>query len=93
MIYLLLNNGAKIDALDSFGRTALHCAARNSQLDVAAALLEKGADTEILDCDGFSALHVAAEASCEEIVSLLIEEGADLNARIEKEGANDGSST
>lgn len=56
----LLERGAAIDGVDSYGRTALMLAADNGQFEAARWLLERGADMDLADAAGRTALQVAA---------------------------------
>ncbi|KAK3395314.1 hypothetical protein B0H63DRAFT_492216 [Podospora didyma] len=76
---ILLNKGADINALDSTGRSALHCAVEGERMDAVTLLVERGADVNILDGKGLSALHFAVEKGMEDAVVLFIEQGADPN--------------
>lgn len=58
-IELLLDSGASIDEIDTFGRSALHLAAQEDVHGVAAILLERGADPSLLDSDGNRASEIA----------------------------------
>ena len=65
--------GARIDAVDDRGRTALYIAAAEGNLEVLKWLLSNGADPLCCASDGRSALHAAAanghRAACEELFS------------------------
>lgn len=76
---LLLNKGGDINAYDSTGRTALHCALEGSRMDAFKLLVERGANVSRCDSKGLSPLHVAVDKGLEEAVVLLIEKGADPN--------------
>ncbi len=98
IVKALLNKGANADAVDSYGHTLLHWAAREGYTDIAELLLEKGANVNIQDNDLWTPLHFAtknkvfmgyadrpANASAE-TVKFLIKKGADVN--IENEDGN-----
>jgi ankyrin repeat protein len=71
-----------INAIDIFGNTPLHFAAKSGNLDLVKYLIEeKGADFNAPDNDGKIALHFAARWAKLDVVKYLIEEkGADFNA-------------
>jgi len=60
-------------------RPALHWAAENGLVDIAALLIDQGADPNETDHFGNTALHVAL--SYPDMVQLLLESGADVNAK------------
>ena len=61
MITLLLDAGADVNAVDSFGRPALMFAIEKDNPDVISLLLEAGADVNAVDKNGKSALMYAIE--------------------------------
>ncbi|TPX30758.1 hypothetical protein SmJEL517_g05739 [Synchytrium microbalum] len=61
------------------GRTALHVAADNSQIDVVNWLLDSGALTDTKDQLGCTSLYLAARKGLVEIVKALKDHGADLD--------------
>ena len=63
VVTLLLDAGARIDAVDNRGRTALMTAAELGRAAVVDALLARGADRTIMDKSGKSALDLAADES------------------------------
>lgn len=75
-VRLLLEHGARIEAADKEGRTALMLAAAEGQTDVARELLRHGARVDAADHEGRSALRIAREANHEEMVKLLSEAAA-----------------
>jgi ankyrin repeat protein len=76
VVKLLLEKGAKIEAKDSEGRTALFIAANRGNTDVVKLLLEKGANIDVKNTvTGETALHMAAVRGNVEIVMLLLEKG------------------
>ena len=80
---LLLENGADLTAKGAFGRTALHLAVRNGDIDpqVIRLLLDSGADVAARSDEGATPLHHAARHSGPEVVRILLERGADVAAR------------
>lgn len=87
---LLIERGAAIDAVDSWGKTPLYCAAeyceshRPDGLNVMRKLLDLGANPDVVSC-GQSLLFRAAVWD-EQKVRLLVEKGADLNMKYGKNG-------
>lgn len=79
IMQILLDKGAEVDALDSTGRTALHCAIEGSRTDAVQMLVQRGANVSQPDGKGLSPLRLAVEKGMEEGVMLLIERGADPN--------------
>ena len=57
----LIQRGSAIDAVDMYGQTALHIAARNGLADAVNVLLQKRAKLEICDKSGKTPLEVAVE--------------------------------
>ena len=81
---LLAIEPALLQARDSDGSTALHCAAWKGQRELIVYLLASGADVQAHNTNdhwGTTALHAAAHANEAAIVQLLIAAGADVNAR------------
>ncbi|KAK4515701.1 uncharacterized protein ATC70_010654 [Mucor velutinosus] len=65
---------------DSHGRTALHRACSEGDIDKAASLLKKGVNTNAVDKDNWTPLHYAAQHGHLDIAKLLIQHGADMNS-------------
>ncbi|GAN08129.1 conserved hypothetical protein [Mucor ambiguus] len=65
---------------DNRGRTALHRACSEGDIDKAASLLKKGVNTNAADKDNWTPLHYAAQHGHLEIAKLLIQHGADMNS-------------
>lgn len=65
------------------GRTALHLAALQGEMQVAEALLNGGANVDARDKHGDTPLHLAAAKGNLAIVKMLVARGADVNARDE----------
>lgn len=71
----LIQAGADVHAVDSYGRNALMVAAGHGYLDIVKLLLEKGANVNTL-INGRSPLKSAAYCGHFDVVKLLIEHGA-----------------
>lgn len=74
---LLIRNGANIDDIDVFGRTALHYATMYGFTETADMLMYYDADVNVADVTGYSPLCYAVQNDLEDIVMLLKLEGAD----------------
>ena len=71
-----LNHGAKVDAKDNKGRTALMWAASHGNEQIVRFLLEHGADVNAADANGDTALIYAADRGNTGLVQLLKDKGA-----------------
>lgn len=80
----LLSQGAKVNAKDKDGNTALHYAAGGGHEEVVASLLKRGVDVNAKDKDGNAALHYAAANGNTKAVEQLLEAGA----KIDRRGSN-----
>ncbi|HZX70643.1 MAG TPA: ankyrin repeat domain-containing protein [Rhodanobacter sp.] len=78
-VLTLLANGADASVADTDGNTALHYAARSTDLSVAAALLDAGAPIDALNQQGQSALVVACHAANWPVAELLLKRRAKLH--------------
>jgi uncharacterized protein len=78
---ILANEGADINALDSFGNTPLHTAVAWQADQTTKYLLLRGADVRLRNLSGNSPLHTAVLQRSPEIVRILVEFGAPLEAR------------
>ena len=65
-----------MNALDREGRTALHYAACDGDIDSVCRLVADGADVNLQDKRGWTPLHFAAQARSKESVVYLLEHGA-----------------
>jgi len=77
-----LRLGEKVDAVFTMGRTALHCAAANSNIEAVSTLLMYSPDVKICDTNGNTALHIACSRSgpeSEQIIEKLISSGAEVD--------------
>lgn len=63
IVRMLLARGARVDAVDDTGRTALHHAAAAGRLDVARLLLDRGADVDARTARGERALDFVLRIS------------------------------
>lgn len=81
---ILLSRGAKIEARDSSGRTALHYAVQGGSLGCIKAFLEVEADARTADYHGLAPLHnviyFTDKRKVGDIISCLCAYGADLEA-------------
>ncbi|MBR1778317.1 MAG: ankyrin repeat domain-containing protein [Alphaproteobacteria bacterium] len=85
-VALLVNTGAKINAREKFGRTALFYSVMSNQIKSVKALLERGADPNIPDAKGMTPLMVTALNGYAECAELLLQGGAvkTINAKDDK---------
>jgi ankyrin repeat protein len=74
----LLNNGAKVNFQNHFGRTPLHRAADENREAVVRLLLANGAQVNARDCRGSTPLIVSSEFAGLPVLKLLVEAGADV---------------
>jgi ankyrin repeat protein len=82
MVNLLARHGAKLDATDSEGLTALSIAAQNTKIKSATTLIEAGADTNhVAGSGGYTPLMLAATAGSQSIVEALLKHAAKVNAK------------
>ena len=80
---LLIENGARIDHIDSDGNTELHLAAMRGFADLIRLLLEKGADIHAVNQKNHTALYYAAKHGYRHAAEALIEGGADKSTIME----------
>lgn len=85
MMEFLHSYGVKVNSCDSKGRTALHVAAANDDVDAVCRLIEWGADVNIYDHRKRTPIHDAAAGGNTKTTMLLLEVGADMNAKDERE--------
>lgn len=76
----LIDAGAKVGVTDKYCRSALHCAVREGNVDIAHALMANEADVNQLDGFRCSPLITAIQNNHIEAVKTLIEHGADVNS-------------
>ena len=75
---------ADINAVDAFGRTALHFAVKSGCLDIVKILMNKGAAVNATTLCKETALHFAAEAVHTEIADLLFESKCPIDSKYSK---------
>ena len=84
----LINYGAKVNATNNKGMTALLKACAYRQMDVVKVLLETGADPTIVDDAHYSSLHAAVDGRCSiGTLRALIDHGAHIDVT-RKDGTN-----
>lgn len=76
----LLRSGAKVNAEDAWGCSALHVAAECKQTSVARILLDKGADVNAREAWDEIPLHFAARSGGADMCELLVSRGSQVNA-------------
>lgn len=77
IIILLIDAGADINSIDSFGNTVLHYAVEQENIDLVELFLKLGCDVnQTLRHDRDTILHYACFQKNREIISKLIENGA-----------------
>ncbi|XP_078034876.1 calcium-independent phospholipase A2 VIA [Augochlora pura] len=84
VINALIETNCDIDALNFYGRTALHIMAMRKRLPCLVALLSHMASVNIVDHNGDTPLHLAVHEGTEAIVQMLICFGAHINAKNKK---------
>ena len=78
----LVTKGADINAIDIYGQTILHEAAREWSPDVAKFIVQLGGNVQATDYFGRAPLHFASANDHTDMISYLISQGADVNIRI-----------
>jgi len=77
-----LRLGDNVNTVYTMGRTALHCAAANTNLEAVSTLLMYKPDVKACDTTGYSALHMAcsrAGTASPQIIEKLLAAGAEIN--------------
>ena len=77
----LTEKGADVDARDRWGRTLLHYASRDGEVEAVRTLIKAGADVNARDSDEDTPLLYAVNNGSSKALSTLIDAGADVNAR------------
>ncbi len=75
---IVVGQGSK-NALDTTGRTPLHCAIEGARMNAVRMLITRGPSVTLKDGKGMSPLRLAVEYGLEEAVMLLLEKGVDPN--------------
>jgi ankyrin repeat protein len=78
---LLIDHGAKVDAQNSYGETALFSAAWVGGPELVRLLLRSGADVMHRSLGGSTPLHKAAQCAAHDAAAVLLEAGAQAEAR------------
>ena len=79
LIQLLLERGAKVNASNTRGGTALMYSAMAGDVDAVEFLLGRGADADARASNGWTALTLAAARGFDEVVAALLARGGDPN--------------
>jgi len=79
VIKLLVEHGAKVDAVNSQGATAMHCAAEKGFTEMITYLLDHGAALNSQLTAGHTGVLLAASCGHPDAVKLLIDRGADIS--------------
>src|SRR5262245_58978826 len=78
-IAALLKEGAKVNAAQADGMTALHWVVHHDDLSLVTLLLTSGADAKVANRYGVTPLSLACTNGNADIVELLLKSGADVN--------------
>ena len=81
IIKTLIKSGAKVDAKDEQGRTALTKAVSLGKVEAARTLVAAKADLDAKDTGGWTPLMYAAELGKWKAAKFLVKKGADVNAK------------
>lgn len=74
---ILLDHGAKVEARNSCGETALHNSAERGGAECVQLLLNRGSDVGARTKVGRTAMHEAAKFGSQDVVQILLDNGAD----------------
>ncbi|PXF46281.1 Ankyrin repeat domain-containing protein 16 [Gracilariopsis chorda] len=80
-VRLLVQHGARVNAIKSGDWTALMIACARGNINVVQELLLAGARVDLVNRNGETALHLCARAGCSQIVSALVAHHSDVRAR------------
>lgn len=81
VVETLLKGGARVDAVDPEGYSALMRTAEKGDVDIAEILLRRNASTRVQNRQGQTALMIASGRGYAEIVRLLLDKKAEPNSR------------
>ncbi len=81
-VIYLLDNGANIEAIDSYGNTPLLKSLDNGNLELAKILLDKGANPLVSNAEGLSVATAAALQFNTDLFKKLVEKGASANPEV-----------
>ena len=76
---LLIDCGIEINAMDVYGKTALHVASGWGEEEIAELLIASAADVNVPDIDGHEALRTALSKGLFSIIKLLIKTHTDID--------------
>ncbi|KAG4262765.1 hypothetical protein FPRO03_10128 [Fusarium proliferatum] len=76
----VFEQGLKLDDVDSFGESYLHCAVRNRSVDDTVTLINMGLDVDRKLLDGTTAMHIAVQNTDTAMIQCLLDHGASINA-------------
>ena len=77
LVHFLIAEGAQVNALDAYGKTALISAVEEGNYTAAKILLRSGADPNAMDRSGYTPLMLAAARADMALFNILTEHGAD----------------
>lgn len=85
LLRLLLDDGFGINKhVDSYRRTLLHIAAKDSNIDIIQLLIDRGADLTAADKSNRAAFHRAAMFNREDVVQLFLDSGVPVDIMAQK---------
>lgn len=84
---LLVENGADVNSVNSYGITPLMYAS-GADFELVGFYIERGADLNYINAEGVGAIHVAAHKSKYDVVKLLVDSGVDVNRQLGQSGSD-----
>ncbi|RBA18322.1 hypothetical protein FPRO05_10617 [Fusarium proliferatum] len=76
----VFEQGLKLDDVDGFGESYLHCAVRNRSVDDTVTLINMGLDVDRKLLDGTTAMHIAVQNTDTAMIQCLLDHGASINS-------------